>query len=402
MAASRLPSRLRPFDSQEQNSRSGDRLAATTGGPTHMKYRLTCLTPTLIGDGQRLSPIDYMVWKDHVNVLDQRRIFRLLAKGPRLDGYLAQLKKAEKLDFASWGGFAQNFAGRRIPFEHPSSIPYWERAQAPNLFIPTFAESPSGPYVPGTAIKGALRTGAVFDRWSEKTMADLAQRLAQEDRAPRNPASKAEDAVLGGAGSSRMRRIAAADSSPITHAPMKVYLLRVSTLIARGPKLELGWKSARGTVDARKLEDATPIFAEMATPGTAFDGAWRERSQNDRVKLFQASNKYASELIERHKQYAASANLPYLAATMNALAARAGEIGDRGDICLLSIGWGGGLLGKSGYLNTQDEAFRGILRNVPLFQRAIQTGLPFPKTRRVIFQQGYAASLPGWVMLEIS
>ena len=47
-----------------------------------MRYRLTCLTPLLVGDGRKLSPIDYMVWKDHVNVLDQWRIFRLLAKGP--------------------------------------------------------------------------------------------------------------------------------------------------------------------------------------------------------------------------------------------------------------------------------------------------------------------------------
>jgi len=56
-----------------------------------VKYRITCLTPTLIGDGNKLSPIDYMVWKEHVNVLDQRRIFRLLAKGPRLEGYLARI-----------------------------------------------------------------------------------------------------------------------------------------------------------------------------------------------------------------------------------------------------------------------------------------------------------------------
>src|ERR1700674_2659655 len=104
-----------------------------------MRYRLTALTPLLVGDGQKLSPIDYMVWKDHVNVLDQRRIFRLLAKGPRLEGYLSQLKKAETLDFASWGGFAQNFAGRRIPFEHASSSGYWERARAESLHIPTFA-----------------------------------------------------------------------------------------------------------------------------------------------------------------------------------------------------------------------------------------------------------------------
>ena len=77
-------------------------------------YKLTALTPLLVGDGQRLSPIDYMVWRDQVNVLDQARIFKLLARGPRLDGYLAQLRRAAKLDFASWGGFAQNFSQRSV------------------------------------------------------------------------------------------------------------------------------------------------------------------------------------------------------------------------------------------------------------------------------------------------
>ena len=72
-----------------------------------MKYRVTVLTPTLVGNGEKLSPIDYMVWRDQVNVLDQPRIFKLLSKGPRLEGYLAQLHKATKLDFASWGGFAE-------------------------------------------------------------------------------------------------------------------------------------------------------------------------------------------------------------------------------------------------------------------------------------------------------
>src|ERR1700733_7145261 len=104
-----------------------------------MKYRVTMLTPTLVGNGDKLSPIDYMVWRDQVNVLDQPRIFRLLSKGPRLEGYLAQLHKATKLDSASWGGFAQNYADRRIPFEDAAYTPYWERAQAESLSIPTFA-----------------------------------------------------------------------------------------------------------------------------------------------------------------------------------------------------------------------------------------------------------------------
>ncbi len=368
-----------------------------------MRYRVTCLTPTLVGDGQKLAPIDYMVWKEHVNVLDQRRIFRLLAKGPRLDGYLAQLKKSDKLDFASWGGFAQNFAGRRIPFEHSSSIPVWERAQAQNLFIPTFATGTSGPYLPASAIKGALRTGAVFGRWNENVFRELASRM-EEARPPRNPASKAEDAVLGGHGTNRMRCVATADSAPVSYAPMKVYLLRVSTLVARGQgKFELGWKSLRGTVEQRKIEESTPAFAEMAPAGVTFEGIWKETSPHDRQKLFHAANLYASSQIRRHQEYASLAGLERLAASLADLEKRVPAPGNGpGSACLLALGWGAGMLSKIAVSDTADPGYRAVLRHVPLFQKAVQTGLPFPKTRRIVFEGGQPVSLPGWVLLEVS
>jgi CRISPR-associated protein Csm5 len=371
-----------------------------------MKYTVTCLTPTLVGDGQKLAPIDYMVWKDQLNVLDQRRIFRLLSKGPRLDGYLAQLKKAEKLDFASWGGFAQNFAGRRLPFEHASSVAVYERAHPLDLFIPTFATGASGPYLPATAIKGALRTGAVFDRWSEATMQGLAGRL-EEERMPRGFTAKAEESVLGGAANSRMRRLAPSDSGVVAYSGMKVYLLRVATLVARGKdsagndRLELGWKSQRGSVDARRIEESTPTFAEMASPGTAFGGDWREKSEGDRAKLFQAANRFAEALLTRHKDYATRAGLANLSETISGLETKLADARQKSDACLLSIGWGGGLIGKSAYVNTEDAAYRSILRHLPIYQKALQTGLPFPKTRRVVFEGNAPASLPGWVLLEI-
>jgi hypothetical protein len=59
-------------------------------------------------------------------------------------------------------------------------------------------------------------------------------------------------------------------------------------------------------------------------------------------------------------------------------------------------------LGKSSYLETQDESYRKILRQVPFYQRAIQTGLPFPKTRRVVFEGNQPAALPGYVLLEVT
>jgi CRISPR-associated protein Csm5 len=184
---------------------------------------------------------------------------------------------------------------------------------------------------------------------------------------------------------------------------MKVYLLRTATLIARGEgRFELGWKSARGSVDAKRVDDSTPLFAEMAAPGTAFDGDWRERSSGDRVKMFQASNRYAEGQIERHREYAERTGMTKLAAKLDQLAARLAEVRASEHACLLSIGWGGGLLGKSAYLKTEDDSYRKILRPMPIYQRAIQTGMPFPKTRRVVFEGNQPASLPGWVMLEVA
>jgi CRISPR-associated protein Csm5 len=240
----------------------------------------------------------------------------------------------------------------------------------------------------------------VFDRWNEKTVQDLAERV--EDRVPRYFASKAEDAALGGSGANRMRRVAVADSGVVTYSGMKVYLVRTATLVARGgDKLELGWKSQRGSVDAKRVDDSALLFAEMAGPGTAFAGGWHERSEGDRVKLFQASNRYAEGQLARHKDYAQRTGMSRLLAKIEQLEARLAEIRVTNHVCLLSIGWGGGLLGKSAYLNTEDDAYRKILRHMPLYQRAIQTGMPFPKTRRVIFEGNQPASLPGWVMLEV-
>jgi CRISPR-associated protein Csm5 len=381
-----------------------------------MKYRLTCLTPTLVGDGHRLSPIDYMVWKGQVSVLDQRRIFRLLSKGPRLDGYLTQLKRAEKLDFASWGGFAQNFADRRIPFEHASAAAYWERARGETLHIPTFVSGPGGPYLPGSALKGSLRTGMLFKRWTNGARPNF-ERL-QGERLPRRPGEDAEEQALGAGGSSFMRAVAAGDSNPVPVSSLQLYLLRVSTLVRKGAdRYELGWKQApHGSVPGAKPEDSTPLFAEMAAPGTVFEGNWREnaflaqpevarllhwREPVNGARLFAAANDYAERLLGIQKQYAAWAGLATLDQGLDVIRQWIEHTRASGTGCVLSLGWGSGLLAKTGWLETEDQAYKAVLRQIPLYARAVESGLPFPKTRRIVFLQNLPAALPGWAVLEV-
>ncbi len=380
-------------------------------------YRLTVLTPLLVGDGQKLAPIDYMVWKDQVNVLDQRRIFQLLAKGPRLDPYLSQIRKAEKLDFASWGGYAQNYASRRIPFEHPSASQYYSRTSPENLFIPTFATTPGAQiYIPASALKGPLRTALLMARASEGQWQAFAAKLQIAERPPRYPAEGLESLALGSAGVSRSRSLMIADSRPIAPGgATRIFLLRTSTLLARGNRLELGWKmSPRGAVESRRPADSTPHFAEMAVPGTVFEGTVARSPGLSREEMLRAlrwkeaagprefaaaANEASERLLAVQRRYAEAADLPLVAQSIDKLAQRLQAIRGEGRSCLLCFGWGTGFLAKAAAADINADPFRQILRSLPVYQQPLRSGLPFPKTRRIVFLNDQPAALPGWVEL---
>ena len=378
-----------------------------------MNYRLTALTPLLVGDGNELSPVDYMVWKDQVNVLDQTRIFKLLARGPRLEGYLAQLRKATKLDFASWGGFAQNFSQRRIPFENASSTGVWNSAPPESLFIPTFTANYRGAYLPASALKGALRTGLVFSRWSTATLERIAGSL-EGDRFSRRTSEAAESQ----AGASQTKIVSAADSNPVPVSVFNIYLSRVASLDTRQPgKPQLVWKVAgRGSVPNQRVNESTPVFTEMATPGTVFEGEWKlerffETEQISRAlgwrsapnleMLIEAANEYAAAQLQIHAKYAETGGLGTVQQTIQQLQQRLGEAKAAPGTCLVCLGWGSGFVSKAAFPDTSNEAYRKILRAVPAISKSIREGVPFPKTRRVVFSGGQPAFLPGWAALRL-
>lgn len=379
-----------------------------------MRYRVTALTPLLVGDGRELSPIDYMVWKDQVNVLDQARIFKLLARGPRLEGYLTQLRKATKLDFASWGGFAQNFSQRRIPFEHAEATAVWNTAPQESLFIPTFAASTRGAYLPASALKGAVRTGLMFGRWSASTI-ERAAATMEGDRLPR----RIGDAAEANAGASQVRVLAAADSDAVAATQFKIYVTRVASLDTRQTaKPQLVWKvSGRGSVTAQRVAEATPVFAEMASPGTAFEGNWEERtflenpelmralgwrSVPDPKMIVDATNRYAAAQLELHAHYSETAGLTRVRESVAQLQKQIGATENEPLSCVACLGWGSGFLSKAAFTGTNEEPYRKILKAIPGVGKSIREGVPFPKTRRVVFAGSQPAFLPGWVNIQFT
>jgi CRISPR-associated protein Csm5 len=59
------------------------------------------------------------------------------------------------------------------------------------------------------------------------------------------------------------------------------------------------------------------------------------------------------------------------------------------------------LLSKTAWLDTDDPDYRRALGSLPFYARALNSPLPFPKTRRIVFLNNQPATLPGWVLLEV-
>jgi CRISPR-associated protein Csm5 len=244
---------------------------------------------------------------------------------------------------------------------------------------------------------------------------DRAAAAMEGDRLPRRIGESAEV----GAHASQMRVLGVADSDPVPVTAFKVYVTRSASLDFRqSGQPQLVWKVAgRGSVAAQRANEATPVFAEMAVPGTEFAGRWDEHDflkQQESVRrlgwrsvpeveaIVAAANQYAASQLEMQAQYAQMSGLAGLQQTVTHLqselqAAQAGPLE-----CLVCLGWGGGFISKASFPDTSSASYRKILRAVPSIGRAIRDQVPFPKTRRVIFTAGKPTTLPGWVRLNLS
>ena len=158
------------------------------------------------------------------------------------------------------------------------------------------------------------------------------------------------------------------------------------------------------------------MFAEMAVSGAQFSGEWHERSFLENPELLRAlgwrsvpksseilegANQHAAAQLELHTRYAETSELIALQKSIQRLNQELVSIRDSPGTCLLCLGWGGGFLSKAGFLQTGQESYRKILRRISGFAKAIREGVPFPKTRRIVFIGGQPSTLPGWVKLQL-
>lgn len=252
------------------------------------------------------------------------------------------------------------------------------------------------PYIPGSSLKGALRTALAWTGWKEV-----------------NP--KVEAGSFGHSKSWAGQRLERKLFGPDPNHDL-LRALHVSDLF--GPQ-----KPGQGlrVVNAQVLtlrEASAPVELEAITGDVAFTGSMTIdetlfSSMAEPVLHFGNRKRWLDTLLPRAQQHS-QARIARLRQWFEAQPS-AGKIAEfyrsleaaslPVNQALVQIGWGSGWDGKTfwTHLQSNSQLFEGLVRQYRMSKsRSRRPGDPFPTSRRVLIHQGNPYAPFGWALLEIS
>jgi CRISPR-associated protein Csm5 len=372
--------------------------------PMHKVYsvEVTTLSPLHIGTGDVLQKgFDYVVhngrtWVVHADALLDE------VWGPKPDPRLLGRPAEELLE--ALGKDAFNPQARYFRYVLPGA----PRAEARGAEVREQLKDPwDRPYLPGSSVKGALRTVLAAVGWQKRGLHLDPSRL----RDNRSWAAQSLERTLFGKDPNHdlLRALQVADSDPVGPE----HLILVNAQVAVKDRL------------------ASPIELEAVRPGTAFhltltfDGyllrqevreklGWRDEVQW-LWQVVSLARRHALLRLRREMQYwngvkGAQRILDFLVKLYKEAEALAENE------AFLQIGWGGGWDSKTfgtGNLQRDPNAFEAVVRryNLARGRTSRKPGDPFPRSRRVVVvtgrgrESGKLITVPdqplGWVRIRV-
>ncbi len=361
--------------------------------PDYLQYRvkISLLTPLHIGNGRvLLHEYDYTIangktWRiNETALLDAQNV-----DDPHLAEQLMGAKPAQLLDPADFrpdsGFFRYVLSG--APRSKAEGAQLWEQLKDPF----------DKPYLPGSSLKGALRTALAWHAWQARGLRPDPTQVGRR----REWAALAYEQRLFGRDPNHdlLRALHVGDSKPVEPAQLMIVNARVLTRGGRlGSPIELeALRTDTSLVLALKIDRA--LFTEWARraelPREGRD--WLER-------LPQIVQAHSADRIRRELTWFGQiSNATRLQDFYRQLSQA--RLGNRQ--CLLQLGWGAGWEDKTfgSRLQADQRFMERIISDYHLARGSRKPGDPFPKSRRVAvgFRDGqeYPASPLGWVLMEM-
>jgi CRISPR-associated protein Csm5 len=363
-------------------------------------YTLTCLSPVHVGSGRRWTKFDgaYEGQRWHVIDLD-----RALARG--VDPVvLTSDMNARDFAWAQCLGrdrlSASEVAVYSLPCpDDPGDVLVREHLKNIDLL----------PYLPGSTVKGAVRTALLWHLMQYLNVADWSSKLHKKRESLAQPV---EQAFLGKTqNQDLLRTLRVGDSSPADPQTLGIglvwtYTCRDNRLVEkreRGSefKVYVEWLPP-GTQLTTSIQLDEYLFQPAADAQLHFSGP-REQAVR---QLAPTCNGRARALIQGEQAFFAAHQLPPLQSYYVQLEETLDQLGPGS--FLLNIGWGGGWEVKTvGDLVQQalgDERWHQLREKFGLGRkpstRQIDWQAPFPKTRRLAYDAGKPFSPLGWLLLS--
>ena len=361
-----------------------------------VKLGLEIITPTQSGSGAELfKELDYIERSQMAFIVDQQASFQAIASGNlALD---AQLLAGNRL--SDWVNAAGQDFGYRLPW-------LGSAAKVPEKFREHLKDAQNRPYLPGSAIKGAIRTALIAEWLRSMPSSTFSHLLPQKDRFGKSPskqwaAKKLMDEITGKDAKQDIFRSFKVKDTLFANSDLRLADIRWLN--------ETSWRSMGQRKSFEGWQQADGIYAEVLQTGALavlqlqWDGfllsdinAWQ---QTDRVPsiaptnfedLRQSLNLHAEYRLKReilfYKQQGKPAPERECQRILNML--KTDE-----QSAYLQMSWGSGWRGLTGdwASEAQVDTFR------QLFNLG-RIGKPFPKTRRLVVS-GEPKLPMGWVRL---
>ena len=359
------------------------------------------LTPVHIGSGVKLAKdIDFIATRDTVTIVPQSALMEYLEENPiELENFIKGYYKLDKINLGT--------LGKKYPIngERVFDITEFER----NGF--------GKPYIPGSSIKGTIRTILLRKRFNELSPNEQTNLLKQVNSTKKEWASEPIVKELLGDSSNEnlMRTLEIFDAEFNEVSLEKVLILSLSDNEATAYKWKRMGRDADNQDDPSKATnifvEALPIgakgYSSISLSNFLFNNPeakeslkFSDSSLSNLNNLIAAINEYSLEKLKNEKSFFEKLNankkLSNVIKNIDWLIEQIEKL--QKDEFLLRISWGSGWKGMTGdfldnqWLQTFRSKYRLGKNNFPIF----------PKTRRIIFDGNEPKYLTGWIKIKLN
>ncbi|MDI6890222.1 MAG: type III-A CRISPR-associated RAMP protein Csm5 [Thermodesulfovibrionales bacterium] len=378
------------------------------------KYEIEVLTSLHIGSGEKIYPLEYVIDKEFIRVnMDklfaepsfQREMF--IRESKKRDFYLGAFDKNNSLKYPLY----------KTAIALSTASELTNNIGTPNALVLNFIKEGKNFYIPGSSLKGAIRTAMLWNFLQEANIrsefeGSLKKELARKKdpkegrRVKRERFSlSSEEAILGRPNYSLLKALHAGDSDFLLPSSISVEVSRVLSKTGNGFK----WKQlGRDGGNTDNPGDATPIFFEAVKSGTKIKGsikidefllseevaaALKLRDITLLKELAKTCNAFAYHHLEKEWNFFKSVGLKEIQDEIE----RIKKISLTDNEFLLHFAWGSGYEAKA-LGNTIDKSLFNEIRNE---WNLGKRGMEFPKTRKIVFEDGKPKTVTGWVKLKL-